>query len=239
MQTTEEFTTSLKEALRKHPTLHHPIILKLSNTQSPHPQLLRLLALQGYQLTKEFSRYIAALMVYCPIEFRPRLATNLYEEETGELSHSSNHYKLMHKFLDGLGITPEERETALPLPTTKELIDYRWKLALSPSLFHQAAASIFIGSEGQNLEKREGKSRYDLLLAIAPTYGFKDEHLEFFKIHTKEDEYHFKDGLDILSAVCTTASKQNEAIETVTITCQKFQKFFDGIEKAYLQAPQN
>ena len=229
-----EFQSALERALFEQPTLTHPIIAEISDPNCHNVELLRLLALQGYQLTKEFSRYVAGLAMNCPIrKFIPPLVTNLYEEETGKLSGSDNHYQLMHKFLDGLGISSEEREGAIALPSTRDLIDYRWELVRNPASFHCGAAAILIASEGQNLERRRGMSRYDLLLSLGARFGYGEEHLQFFKVHSTEDEYHVQDGFDIVAAVCTSGKMQQEALEAVRVTCEKFRLFFDGVLMEY------
>src|SRR5579872_5218143 len=127
------FRTKLEEELHSRLTLDHPLLLKLAKPEKNLP-LLRLIALQGYQLTKEFAKYVAALTHFCPVlDLRQKLATNLYEEETGRLSHTTNHLKLMQQFLGGLGISSDDWSAAAPLPNTKDLIDYRWRLCNDPA----------------------------------------------------------------------------------------------------------
>ena len=230
MLTQKEFRKELNRELESRLTLEHPILTKLEAGQRDI-SLIRLMALQGYQLTKMFARYIAGLYYHCPDPtFQRRLAINLYEEETGKLSQTDSHLELMRQFIFALGIMPEELEAAQPLPETEELIEYRRKIVEDPLQFHKAAAAVMIASEGQNLEKKAGKLRHELLPA---EYGLTEQDLTFFIVHAAEDVYHVKDGLDLVSKICKTEKMQQEAINAIHETCDRFWSFYDGIQKAY------
>jgi pyrroloquinoline-quinone synthase len=225
-----EFREQLESELHSRLTREHEIVKVLE--QAPgKPDLLRMFALQGYQLTKNFARYVGACYHHCPIEkYRIKLAINLYEEETGKLSKSDNHLRLMQKFLHSLNITDEEMEQAQPLPATQDLIDFRWGLLQDPKDFHKGAAAILIASEGQNLEQKAGKATKSLLPEI---YHLSQEDLQFFIIHATEDIYHVQDGLHIVAGVCTTEEMQREALRTIHDTCDRFDRYYDGVLRTY------
>lgn len=224
------FRQQLEEALHSHRTIDHPLLLELSRPVA-NPVLIRLIALQGYQLTKNFAWYVGALYHHCPIAFyRKRLAVNLYEEETGKLSKTANHEVLMQRFIRALGITDEERDAAVALPSTQELIDYRWRLVNNPATFHMGAAAIMIASEGQNLEEQAGKARHELLPQV---YGLNSKDLAFFSVHAVEDVYHVREGLDVVAEVCKTPAMEAEALEAVHETCKRFWGFYDGMQMEY------
>jgi pyrroloquinoline quinone (PQQ) biosynthesis protein C len=167
----------------------------------------------------------------CPVGYyRKRLAINLYEEETGMLSKTANHEVLMQRFIRALGISDAQRDAAVALPTTQDLIDYRWNLVRNPKTFHMGAAAVMIASEGQNLEEEAGKARHELLPKL---YGFKPEDLAFFSVHQHEDIFHVREGLDLVSEICKTPEMKGEALEAIHQTCDRFWRFYDGIENAY------
>jgi pyrroloquinoline-quinone synthase len=87
-----------------------------------------------------------------------------------------------------------------------------------------------IASEGQSLETKAGKTKEQL---IPEMYGLKPEDLAFFAVHAVEDVYHVSDGLDLVSEVCATQKMQDEAIQAIHETCDRFWRFFDGIQEAY------
>lgn len=225
-----EFRQQLEEALHSHRTIDHPLLQELGRPVK-NSILIRLIALQGYQLTKNFAWYVGALYHHCPIAFyRKRLAVNLYEEETGKLSKTANHEVLMQRFIRALGISDAERDEAAGLPTTQELIDYRWRLVNDPATFHMGAAAIMIASEGQNLEETAGKARHELLPTL---YGLQPKDLAFFSVHAVEDIYHVREGLDLVAEICTTPAMQAQALEAVHETCKRFWDFYDGIQAEY------
>src|SRR5882724_1192117 len=212
----KEFRKKMEDCLHNRLTLDHPILLELAKPQKNLP-LIKKIALQGYQLTKAFTGYIGLLYYHCPLaEFRTRLSVNLYEEETGKLSKTANHMDLMHRFIFALGIKPEELDAEQSLPSTTDLIDYRQALCEDPSRLHMGAAAVMIASEGQNLEKKAGKSRDQMLPTL---YGLTPKDLEFFSVHAVEDVYHVGDGLDLVTELCTTTQMQDEAITAITETC--------------------
>lgn len=230
MLSVPEFRNKLEQTLHKRLTLDHPVLQEMAKPKKNLP-LVRKMSLQAFHLTRAFTGYIGILYYHCPIQkYRTALAVNLYEEETGALSKTANHMELMKRFILALGITEEELENEVPLPTTIDLVEYRKQLCENPETLHMGAAAVMIASEGQSLETKAGKTKDQL---IPEMYGLKAEDLAFFAVHAVEDVYHVGDGLDLVSELCTTEKMQNEAIEAVEGTCDRFWRFFDGIQEAY------
>jgi pyrroloquinoline-quinone synthase len=136
----------------------------------------------------------------------------------------------MARFILALGLTHEQIENEVPLPTTIDLVEYRKKLCENRETLHMGAAAVMIASEGQSLETKAGKTKDQL---IPEMYGLKPEDLAFFAVHAVEDVYHVGDGLDLVSDLCSTEKMQQEAIEAINGTCDRFWRFFDGIQQAY------
>jgi pyrroloquinoline-quinone synthase len=221
-----DFMQELEKALGTRQTIDHPIMAELEQHNVP---LIRLGIKQTYQITKWFARYIAALYYYCPVQkFKRRLAVNLYEEETGNLSKTDGHLELMERFIFALGISREELDTADAYPETWDLIDYRRNLVEDPSQYHKAAAAIMIASEGQSLEEKAGKMKHEI---VPPEYGLTEHDLAFFTVHAAEDVGHVRDGLELVSTICTTRKMQLEAIEAVHETCDRFWRMADGVQR--------
>jgi pyrroloquinoline-quinone synthase len=230
MLSKNEFRTKLEETLHKRLTLDHPVLVTMARPKKNLP-LNSKMALQAFHLTRAFTGYLGMIYGYCPIQkSRVALAVNLYEEETGALSKTANHMDLMERFILALGLTKEQIENEVPLPTTIDLIEFRRKLCADPKTLHMGAAAVMIASEGQSLETKAGKTKDQL---IPEMYGLKPEDLAFFAVHAVEDVYHVADGLDLVSELCTTETMQNEAIEAIEGTCDRFWRFFDGIQQAY------
>lgn len=226
----EEFRRKLRSTLEAHITLDHPIFLKLMS-EEPNWALLRLMTLQGYQLTKHFLTYVEHLHFYCPHPKHKRLLLhNLYEEETGRLSRTRNHVELMENFIRAIGISDEERALAVPLPSTRALIDYRMERVRDPRRYHEGAAAVMIASEGQNLETRAGESRHSIL---GRYYGLKESDTLFFSVHQKEDVGHVREGIALVADICDTEQLQEEALRAVDETCRLFRGMYDGVARHY------
>ena len=230
MLSIQDFRDQLDNALHSRLTLDHPVLQEMAKPKKNLP-LVSKIALQSFHLTRAFTGYLALIYYHCPIEAsRTAIAVNLYEEETGALSKTANHMALMERFILALGLTREQIDAEVPLPNTTELIEYRKRLCEDPAILHMGAAAVMIASEGQSLEKKAGKTKDQL---IPEMYGLKPEDLAFFAVHAVEDVYHVADGLDLVSQVCTTERMQQEAIEAINGTCDRFWGFFDGIQEAY------
>lgn len=225
------FRQQLEETLHSHLTLSHPIFAKLLESPESGHDLLKKVTLQGYQLTKHFLSYVEHLFFYCPEpKFKRALLINVYEEETGRLSKTDNHVVLMQNFIRALGISETEREAAVALPATQELIDYRLDAVRTPEKYHVGAAAVMIASEGQNLETAAGEARHILL---GRAYGLSERDLEFFSVHQKEDVGHVQQGLNLVSEVCRTTEQQEEALHAVDHTCRLFYRMYDGMYRAF------
>jgi pyrroloquinoline-quinone synthase len=229
MQSKKEFLQTLKETLYSRLQQDHPIIEEIFRTRDKG--LLREMVLQGYQLTRVFAIYVGGIYYRCPLaKHRKKFALNVYEEETGRISKTQGHLELLHKFTSAIGIKREELDRVEVNPETQELIDYRFRMIEDPKLFHKAVAAVMIASEGQNLEDRVGSSRRG---AIAEGFGLQLDDLLFFKVHAEEDVYHVQDGLNCTVDICTTAQMQQEAIEAIHETCDRFHRHYDGILREY------
>lgn len=222
-----EFRDELEKTLHMKLTLSHPLFSILLDENNPDVDLLKKTALQGYQLTKHFLTYIEHLFFYCPMEkHKRRLLFNMFEEETGRLSKTKNHVFLMQDFIKALGITNEERDAAIALPQTQQLIDFRMEACTDKNRYHIGAAAVLVASEGQNLETLGEEARHTILGRV---FGLKESDMLFFSVHQKEDVGHVQQGLDLVADFCTTEKMQNEALESVNHTCDLFYGMYQGI----------
>ncbi|MFL1454981.1 TenA family transcriptional regulator [Marinobacter sp. GN3S48] len=227
LKTRDEFRNELEEKLHQKLTLSHPLFSLLLDENSADKELLKRVSLQGYQLTKHFLTYIEHLFFYCPMEkHKRRLLFNMFEEETGRLSRTKNHVELMQDFIKALGISNQERDAAVALPATQELIDFRMEACTNTDRYHIGAAAVLIASEGQNLETLGEEARHTILGRV---FGLKESDMLFFSVHQKEDVGHVQQGLDLVADLCTTEKMQQEALESVNHTCNLFYGMYQGI----------
>jgi len=153
----ETFARALRSTLEEQLTLNHPIFLELFKPEK-NRELLKVISLEGYQITRYFLEYIENLHFRCPLPVhKRRLLFNMFEEETGRFSKTKNHVELMQDFIRAQGISDAERDEWTPSEATSELIDYRLRNCCSAETYHIGAAAVMIASEGQSLETRTGE----------------------------------------------------------------------------------
>lgn len=226
----EAFAVKLRETLEEQLTLDHPIFKELF-TPEKNWELLKMISLEGYQITKYFLEYVETLFYRCPLPVhKRRLLFNLFEEETGRLSRTKNHVHLMEDFIRAQGISDEERDAYVGSAATRELIDYRLDNVKGEHTYHIGAAAVMIASEGQSLETKAGEARHTIL---AKVYGLTEEDTLFFSVHQKEDEGHVREGIQLVSELCTTEKMQEEALFAVRHTCKLFWGMYESVAQKY------
>ncbi|MGK5730422.1 TenA family transcriptional regulator [Streptomyces sp. URMC 124] len=227
----KEFRDKLYQILDENTSVAHPLVMELVKPKA-NWDLLHATTLQGYQLTKNFLTYIEHLFFYCPLpKHKKALLVNMYEEETGRLSGTKNHVRLMEDFIRAIRIDDETRDAAVAYPQTQELIDYRMELCKDPSRYHLGAAAVMVASEGQNLEDTAGQNRHTLLGKV---YGVTEQDTLFFSVHAKEDVGHVREGVALVVDLCKDSAMQQEALEVVEHTCKLFQGMYEGVAERHL-----
>jgi pyrroloquinoline-quinone synthase len=226
----DAFAGALRATLEEQLTLDHPIFKELFTPQR-NWKLLKIITLEGYQITKYFLEYIENLYFRCPFpKHKRRLLYNLFEEETGRFSKTKNHVELMEDFIRAQGISDEERDAWTPSAATRELIEYRLQNCKGEDTYHIGAAAVMIASEGQSLETRAGDARHTIL---AKCYGLTERDTRFFSVHQKEDIGHVAEGIHLVSELCTTPKMQEEALVAVRHTCRLFWNMYESAAQKY------
>lgn len=223
------FARALRSTLEEQLTLDHPIFKELF-TPERNWNLLKIITLEGYQITRYFLEYVENLYFRCPLPIhKRRLLFNLFEEETGRLSKTKNHVELMEDFIRAQGISDAERDAWEPSEATRELIDFRLHHCKDGD-YHIGAAAVMIASEGQSLETRAGDARHTIL---AKVYGLSEQDTLFFSVHQKEDVGHVAEGILLVSEMCDTAKMQQEALHSVRHTCKLFWNMYESAAQKY------
>jgi len=141
----------------------------------------RILFSQYYLYSKNFTRYLAALIASCDSDlFRAQLTENLWEEGGGA-EIDKRHAEIFRRFLcDGLGLAIEDIEhRGFTRYFANEYLDFCQRS--SPLA---ASAFLSLGTEGIVAPL------YTTLLAGLRAAGVADRHLEFFRIHIACDDAH-------------------------------------------------
>lgn len=226
----DTFAGALRASLEEQLTLSHPIFAELF-TPERNWDLLKIISLEGYQITRYFLAYIENLHFRCPLPVhKRRLLFNMFEEETGRFSKTKNHVELMQDFIRAQGISDAERDAWVPSEATQELIHYRLRHCTDPATYHIGAAAVMIASEGQSLETKAGEARHSLL---AKVYGFTEDDTLFFSVHQKEDVGHVAEGIQLVAELCDDRKTQDEALFAVRHTCRLFWNMYESAAQKY------
>lgn len=226
----DTFAVRLREELEARLTLSHPIFEELFTGGRNWP-LLKMITLEGYQITRYFLQYIESLHFFCPLpKHKQRLLVNMFEESTGHFSRTKNHVALMQDFIRAQGISDLERDAHQPSPQTRELIDYRLNAVRGKDTYHIGAAAVMIASEGQSLETRAGQARHSLLGKV---YNLSEQDTLFFSVHQKEDVGHVREGIELVADLCGPEKLQQQALHAVGHTCDLFWNMYDSVAQKY------
>lgn len=136
---------------------------------------------QYYHYSRNFTRYIAAVMANCDNDlFRSRLSENLWEE-SGGLEPEKRHAQLFRNFLQkGLGISIEEIKFA---DCADNFVNQYLRYCFRSDIV-SASAFISLGTEG--IVSR----MYSIMIKALRGVGVNEEHLEFFQLHINCDDAH-------------------------------------------------
>ncbi|HEV3316426.1 MAG TPA: iron-containing redox enzyme family protein [Candidatus Angelobacter sp.] len=141
----------------------------------------KLIFSQYYRYSKNFTRYLTALMTNCESDYyRSRLSENLWEEGGGA-EPDKRHAELFRRFLrDGLGVDLESIQyQSFANDFFHQYLDFcRNSSALTGSAF------LSLGTEGA-ISRLYGYFCEGLLKA-----GIPEEQLNFFRIHMECDDEH-------------------------------------------------
>ncbi|CAN5732974.1 hypothetical protein BH11MYX4_BH11MYX4_01660 [soil metagenome] len=143
---------------------------------------LRYVFTQYHHYSRNFTRYLAALMVRCDDDaFRARITENLWDEGGG-LDIEQRHSEIFRKFLrGGLGLDPAASLDVADYARyfAREYLDY---VLEHPPL--EGSAFLSLGTEGVVARM------YGVLVDGLLQAGVTEEHLHFFRIHMACDDAH-------------------------------------------------
>jgi pyrroloquinoline-quinone synthase len=170
----------------------HPFVATLDKIQPSRADLGRWAAQKYHQVDLQnviFSNIHANAREFTDV--RQAMMDQLIAEETGRTSGSAPHYALMRRFAEACGadeallaqdgIAPEVREytgTLIDLCRTR----------------HFALAMLVIYS----IESQSGESAGKLLAWLRANHDFTDSELEWFSVHSEDEDDHADAGLALI-----------------------------------------
>ena len=181
-------------------------------------------AAQYFNHVSAFPRYLSGIHTNCEdISIRQELLDNLIEEEKGE----ENHPELWLRFGEGMG---KPRDAILNSDTIKEtddLVNTFMKLSRDERI-HIGMAALYC-YESMVPEVAENK-----IDGLKKFYGISDENtLKFFTVHIHADKWHREVISNLLSELCDSNEKREEALNAMDKALFALNNFLTGMERVY------
>jgi pyrroloquinoline-quinone synthase len=204
-------------------------------------RLLQNFVVHRYPIKAFWTRNILGIASRVPdYALRVDLVENIYEEETGNLSHSKRHLQSFADFGYAVGATDELMQNGPLLPETKAVIDHNVEVCNGTVHFTAGVASVLLLMEGQP-PITAGKA--SMLSVMRDTYGLPPEGVDFFVHHASSDagasgvseleDDHAATARELLKRYCDTPELQEQAVFYLGRALERRHAHFDAIHRFY------
>jgi pyrroloquinoline quinone (PQQ) biosynthesis protein C len=223
----EQFIAELKGFLQE----HHPKSSKMIQSilkGTASKSALQKFAKEFYAYSAFSVRPFAALVANAPDETSFRLMLQNFAGEAG-LLNTPPHPVLFRKWALATGVSEEELERAIPLPSTLGAM-----YALSHFLrgpFDEAIAGFGFAIEGPAAEW--GRMIHD---GLRKNYDYDDDAMEFWSVHLEEDEegagleeQHAENANRLMRRFAATKEQQKRIRESFIYSALVFENFWTGM----------
>ena len=217
------FINEVEKRITKNHLLNHSFY-KAWNAGELEVSTIQEYAAQYFKHVSAFPRYLSAIHTNCEkIAIRQELLENLVDEEQGD----ENHPELWLRFGEGMGKSRESIVQTEAMEETQELVDIFMKLTRDQKT-HIGMAALYC-YESMVPEIAENK-----IDGLKKFYGINDENtLKFFTVHLHADKWHREVIRNLMSQLCDSSVKQEEALAAIDEALYALNNFLTGMEQAY------
>lgn len=214
-----------------------PPLIKAMST-SPTVGVTRAFVLQWTKFSRLFPRWVGAIMSNCPdFAVLAYEVENLMSEVVRDSKGDDNHYHLLIKLGESVGLTSEEIEEFPVLEEASQTFEWLWKKARDPDWLVGFAAVNGL----EILGDRTLPSKYGLEVGtgLAPkpyasSLGLKESSLEFFQVSDEADAGHGRATVEIL-ARHTPAGREDEVLGVLKEAMSRLRTMMDAVWKLALE----
>ncbi|MEM9487497.1 MAG: iron-containing redox enzyme family protein [Myxococcota bacterium] len=216
---TAQALTELQQAQRDHTFWDNSLLKAFSRGQLTISDI-RIVFEQYYLYSKNFTRYLSALMTCCEDDLhRAQLAENLWEEG-GMLEPSQRHAEMFRRFLtDALDIDLDAIEYTEP---TKYFV--REYLSFCRNA-QPAAVSAFLSLGTEAMVAR----LYGIMVNGMLAAGVPEEQLGFFRLHMECDDEHAETIENIMLSYAATPGWYEVCYNAMDLALTLRQQFFENL----------
>jgi pyrroloquinoline-quinone synthase len=217
------FINEVEKRITKNHLLNHSFY-KAWNAGELEVSTIQEYAAQYFKHVSAFPRYLSAIHTNCEkISIRQELLENLVDEEQGD----ENHPELWLRFGEGMGKSRESIVQTDAMEETQELVDIFMKLTRDQKT-HIGMAALYC-YESMVPEIAENK-----IDGLKKFYGISDENtLKFFTVHIHADKWHRKVIKNLMSQLCDSSVKQEEALAAIDEALYALNNFLTEMEQAH------
>ena len=217
------FKTMVEEKIAENHLLNHSFY-KAWNAGELKIETIQEYASQYFNHVSAFPRYISGIHTNCEdISIRQELLENLIEEEKGE----ENHPELWLRFGEGMGKSRDAIANSQAIKESNELVDTFMKLSRDEKT-HIGMAALYC-YESMVPEIAENK-----IDGLKKYYNINDENtLKFFTVHIHADKWHREVISELLSNLCDSDEKREEALNAMNKALYALNNFLSGMERVY------
>lgn len=207
-----------------------PLITAMTN--EPTIGVTRAFVLQWTKFSRLFPRWVGSIMSNCP-EF-PVLAyevENLMSEVVRDPGSDSNHYQLLTRLGESVGLGPNEIETYPELPETSDLFEWLWAKAHNPDWLIGFTAVNGLEILGdRNLPLKYGVQSGTGLNPepYSDTLGLEEENLEFFRVSDQVDAGHGRKTVEIIARY-TPSGREEEILAVLNEAMVQLRRMMNAL----------
>ena len=217
------FINEVEKRISKNHLLNHSFY-KAWNAGELEVSTIQEYAAQYFKHVSAFPRYLSAIHTNCEeISIRQELLENLVDEERGD----ENHPELWLRFGEGMGRSRESMGQTKTMEETQELVDIFMRLTRDQRT-HIGMAALYCY---ESMVPEIAENKIDGLKKI---YGIDDQNtLKFFTVHLHADKWHRKVIRNLISELCDSSMKQEEALAAIDEALYALNNFLTGMEQAH------
>jgi pyrroloquinoline-quinone synthase len=208
-----------------HSLWNHPFLIR-SREGRLSLEEVKVLAVQMYKFSKEFSKILARIFSYCPEEEAQAVILGNLDDEMGFGELESTHPALFRRFTRELGIDDEALDAMATEPETLNLIDTYYQL---PVRYDYLAA---LGAVGFASEGIVSNLYAQIERGIQEAKPFSKEAMVFFDLHIDVDMVHAANLYSLIGPRVNTAEKELMLRSAITDALDARYGFFNGIDRA-------
>ncbi|HEY3197446.1 MAG TPA: iron-containing redox enzyme family protein [Nitrospirales bacterium] len=229
MAQAESFVDSLIAELLSHPVNTNLFFRTFLDQRLTEAQLRDWL-IQYHYFCKHFVKLLEGLLYRTPVEeleMRAQLAKTL-DSELGSGRSDQAHIRLLERFADALGLSPEDLRRGSPIPAVEEY------LRVLHRLFTQEDLLAALGAELAVEVTAAAEFRY-FHPGLLQYQRFSPDDLVFFELHLKAEEDHGHWLAEAVRGTTKCRSDRDRVAVGARTTADAWHHFWEGMHHAVFQ----